>query len=373
MNKFISLILVATALTLTACHKSEPEKGTADMAVLVYMAADNSLGRDRMDQADINEMVSAAQAGALSGNNRVLVFRARYGGEGQRLCELTRDSLVTLKNYDREINPMDPDQMRRVIDDFRDLAPANNYGLVLWSHATGWLNTTTRSFGQDYTHGLRMKITDLGSVLRPDEFEYVYFDCCLMMGVEVAYELRHAARYLAGSVTETPYKGLPYDKALPYLLDGSLESLTANARIVMENYANNGYGNCPVSEVVIETAALDALAELTTKVKAYGLAPKAKEEYQQFFYAGSIDPQPTDAYFDLDEYVESVCPYADLLADWRKALQKAVKFQAHSDYVWSYTPITRHCGLSTFIPFTEADLKRDGYNELQWSQLVIKN
>lgn len=376
MNRLITLLLAAVMLTLTSCHKDEPEPKPAPMAVLVYMAADNSLGRDRMDTADINEMLTAARSGALAGRSRVLVYRAEFGDEDQSLCELTRDSLVTLKHYGRDMGAVDPDRMREVLDDFRDLAPADHYGLVLWSHASGWVNTTTRSFGQDKTRGLHMKITDLGQVLAPEEFDYIYFDCCLMMGVEVAYELRHATRYLAGSVTETPYKGMPYDKSLPYLLDGSLEALKANAQTVMDHYSGNGYGDCPVSAVVVKTAALDSLATVSAEVMSCALTPKEKDEYQQFFYErespGIFSPMvPSDKYFDLEEYVESVCPDPELLARWRDGLRNTVIFQAHSSHVWSYTTITRHCGLSTFIPFTDADLTLDGYNELQWPQRIL--
>ncbi len=345
------------------------------MTLLVYMAANNSLGRDRKDLDDIDEMIKAARAGALAGGARVLVFRSEYyGSRSQRLMELTPDSLRTLITYADDGTPAsDPERLRRVIADTRAKAPADHYGLVLWSHGLGWTNLSfdskLRSFGEDRTTGRMMAISELGGALDADAFDFIYFDCCLMSSVEVAYELRHAAPYLCGSVTETPYDGMPYDKTLPLLLDGSPSALEATARTVMEHYGVHTFGSCPVSAVVVATEALDDLAAATVEI--YSTARELPEDFtpQQFYFSSRY---PEYRYYDLEQYVETICPDQAMLDSWREILGRVVKFQAHSDYIWSTDhPITRHCGLSTRILFKASDSGVLGYSDLQWYSDVV--
>ena len=46
-------------------------------------------------------------------------------------------------------------------------------------------------------------------------FDFIMFDACFMMSVEVAYEVRNYTDYYIGSPTENPGPGAPYDKVVP--------------------------------------------------------------------------------------------------------------------------------------------------------------
>ena len=53
--------------------------------------------------------------------------------------------------------------------------------------------------------GSKMEIADVAAAL--DDFprlDFILFDACFMQAVEVAYELRHVAKYIASSPAEIP-------------------------------------------------------------------------------------------------------------------------------------------------------------------------
>ncbi|MDE7388393.1 MAG: hypothetical protein K2M97_03965 [Muribaculaceae bacterium] len=361
-----ALILV---MALASCHRHEsPVKDKpaepVPMTVLVYMAANTNLN----DASDLNEMLNAARGGALSARGRVMVYHDN--GRRQRLMELTPDSFATVVQFPTDRPATDASRLREVIDATRSAAPADRFGLVLWSHATGWVGTDSpsqsyapqlRSFGSADRSGLQMDIPDLGAALGTGEFEFIYFDCCLMMGAEVVYELRHAARYLCGSVTETPGRGMPYDRSLPLLLEGTEKSLAANARLQLEEYGRDTYDSCPVSSVVIRTDGIDRLAALTAAIFAEADARPAtgEDDIQHFYYAYNY---PRHKFVDMEQYVARCSGSPALTELWRAALDRVVVANVHSTYIWTIWPIEHHCGLS-IRPTNDSAL---GYHRLQW-------
>jgi len=77
--------------------------------------------------------------------------------------------------------------MKQVLNDIIQMYPAQEYGLILWSHGTSWLpaGSSLRSFGED--SGEQMNIPDLAENL-PIKFDFILFDACLMVSVEVVYD-----------------------------------------------------------------------------------------------------------------------------------------------------------------------------------------
>ena len=56
-----------------------------------------------------------------------------------------------------------------------------------------------------------MEITELAAAL-PHNYEFILFDCCLMGGIEVAYEFKDKCEYMLFSPTEILADGFPYEK-----------------------------------------------------------------------------------------------------------------------------------------------------------------
>lgn len=376
MKHYFTAIMMASALALASCgdHNDEPAPGPekpskVPRTVLVYMVAHNDLGSRGWDAADITEMRTAASTGGL-GRGRLVVMHQSSKGESV-LKEITADGTVdTLKVYDTSEAAVSIARMRRVCEDVRELAPADAYGMVLWSHGTGWLdngmpdsyNGPQRAFGLD--GGKQMSVTSLAKALDGQGFDYVYFDCCHMAGVEVAYELRHVTDRVVGSVTELPAAGMPYNLTLPYLMSGDVVMAAATT---FSSY-NNLYGverTCTMS--VIDTSRLDRLADAVGAL--YAMHPVLPDDYtpQEFIYRNCI-------YFDLQHYLEGLGGTSPELrkplAEATAALKDAVVYCAATPWIWqgyaSQVELKSHCGLSTNILKSPLDAAKYNYSQLEW-------
>lgn len=382
------------ALTFTACSDSgdtpEPTPdpaATVGRAVLVYMTAHNNLGYGdpqdgdarHFDERDLAEMAEAARAGAL-GANRLLVLHSPWEGEAV-LKEVTPAGFKTLKSYGKTLNTTLSATMKQVIDDFQALAPAHAYGLILWGHGSGWLEDgqeqapRRRSYGGFETGGRHtwMNISTMADVLEGKCFDYLYFDCCFMAGVEVAYELRHAVGTVIASSSELPSEGMPYHKTLRYLMADNPDLPQAAAATFGHFDAKQGFDRtCTIS--VIHTAGLDALADAVGNAWLTATSAPSRFSVQQF--ASPNDYTYRYRYFDLLHAVESAAtPQATAAVS--EALGNAVVYSSATPYIWEkdadhpwdyyQVKIDRHCGLTTYIPSSQADLDNYGYLQLEWA------
>lgn len=277
-------VLGTVLLGLTACKKNDdPTPGPNDTkrrTVLTYMVADNNLYS--FAERDINEM-EAGWSARFDGRLVVFLYpvaetsgyaprRTDYD-EDPRLLLIERDertdviSSRVLKRYDRTMDPTDPATMRRVIDEVMQLAPAESYGLVLWSHGSGWLTqglsrplrgvaspllsvadepgaalpsettapedgVTAYSFGASDSHGGEMEVDELARALPTETtFDFILFDACHMAGIEVAWELRERTEYLIASAAETLANGFPYEAIL-----GPMFEATADVKAIAREF-----------------------------------------------------------------------------------------------------------------------------------------
>lgn len=388
------LAILLLQLPLTGCSDSddkEPEPAPApsdepvERVLLVYMAAYNNLGDNGsyssgdFDLNDIDEMKTAARNGAF-GHNRLILFHTRYG-EAPAIKEVTADGTVrTLKTYDASFSPVVGANMRTIFADVKTLAPASNYGLVLWSHGNGWLQTglvekapAKRAFGDHM--GNSMNVTTLAKSLRGENFDFVYFDCCFMAGVEVAYELRDVAPVIVASASELPSPGMPYDLTLPYLMaDKADPEGAAKATFNHYNSLTGSERTCTMS--VISTAGLSKLAaEVKSLYLNYRTLPSGVS-LQQF--VSRNDGRFYGYFYDLRHYLfelsggenrdpEGAIAYENAV----QAINECVTYSASTPWLWEReawyrVKIDWHCGLSTYVMGSPDDAQTNGYTQLQW-------
>ena len=228
-------------------------------------------------------MIEAAANGDIGRTGRLIVYNAGYHKD-PALVEVTRRGLDTLKVYGQTPLSVSSERMLEVFADLTVLAPAEQYGLVLWSHATGWIqdgiadpadSASALSFG--YQGGRTMNTSTLGRVLEQGSaWGFVYFDCCHMASVESIYELRRSTEFIVASVAELPSRGMPYDKTVKHLFASGSPDLTAAARSTFESYdALNGQARtCTMS--VLSTSGMNRLAETAAAIfgKAEGNLPQ---------------------------------------------------------------------------------------------------
>lgn len=381
-NLFLYLIFALLTIILPACHDAgdepidtpdEPQEIVeAKRTILIYMVADNSLGTNLNDLFDLNEMVEAVRECGLNDCRVIAYHHAR--GEAPVLKELSFQGFLPLKTYDYDTSnySVDPERMEQVIADCRAVAPAESYGLVLWSHGNGWIETATsrsateespqRAFGDD--RGRHMKITTLASVLNGKGFDWIYFDCCHMATVEILYELRHAAPVIVGSPSELPADGMDYTLTLPiFLSDEADMTAAADATFNLYNNMTGSARTCTMS--VVNTAALDDVASATQAIMAAAPDGPTRSQVQRYMTSNCT-------VYDLGHYIDQLQEVDPALIEaWHAALDRAILYKAATPYLWNIIKINNFSGLGTWVIESEADTTYKGYNNLSWWTDVV--
>ncbi len=384
------LLVVAFSLGATSCRHDKDEPEVPDQpvgrTVLVYMlSSTNGLGAASpydYDMQDLKEMRAAAAAGDIK-DGRLIVFHSTSNGN-QMLKEITHDgSIDTLKIYDSSIRPQTSERMAEVLDDMASLAPAEDYGLVLWGHGTGWIEdgineydgsaVHTYSYGSEQNNKWKMNVTTLADVLEGRGFSFVYFDCCYMASVEVIYQLRHVAPQIVAYPTEILAWGMPYDRNVKHFFAAKPELIEA-ARETFDFYLHiednidlsafgvtnpNRYRMCTVS--VFDTAGLDRLAA----------AVRAIYQDNKVGVPSGYSPQSytlsrNNYYCDLGGYIRALNPDQQKLAEFESALAGVVELELATEKIWGQLPINEHSGFSTFIMSSDYDVTNQNYNRLDW-------
>ena len=183
-RKYLLCLWVAIASVMTSCEDAQLDDGLCSSkhfprTVIVYMAAENSLARYvATDSVEISKALSD-----IDENARVVLYIDDTKRGGSRICAGSRNfPMRQVKTYDRNICSTDSADMSMVLHDIVRSFPSESYGLVFWSHASGWLfpsegdtiigrSSRRYSFGIDNGHrstsdnGEKMSIPTLQNVL----------------------------------------------------------------------------------------------------------------------------------------------------------------------------------------------------------------
>ncbi len=379
MKKLIRYFVAVSLCCLLAvshisCGGDEPAppEPSANRTILVYMVANNSLGgqteTEGFDYADRCEMITAAQRGDLNGCRWLVYYAPKYSTP--ELQELTADGFKTLKEYDNNTYSVSVDRMTTVFADMKKLAPAEEYGLILWSHANGWQQNGIAeksskikplAYGDD--RGRMMNITSLRTALTGQNFEWIYADVCYFSSVEVAYELRNVTKYMVGCEARLPADGMPYDINMKYFTSKNVD-LVAAASMTFAYYNDRPDPSerwCTMS--VIKMDGMERLAEVT------------KEIYTTSQYPTNYSPQVMEDlgicyYYDLQHFVQAM--NSPLYATWQSAIDNAVIYKAATETLLGGTQIRCHGGLSTYIMPDKLHASYKNYNTLSWYQDVAQ-
>lgn len=278
MKKWLYTLLV---IVLAACSNEIPEQQPAKRSgrtVLAYLISNNKAGSlDTYLRDNVIDMYTAL--GNMKESCTLLVFYRPYAdatplgkptlmsfyadGRGNinnlaalTGAELTFDAVCSIaqrKEYTMNSQiATDPAVMEEVFVDMQTAAPSDSYGLILGSHATGWIKSTsvpTKAFGDD--NGYQIDIPDLANVLKnsfSEKLDFVLFDACMMGTAEVGYELKEVTSHCIASVMETPVYGFPYDQILPYLYAEDIDYSAVCHEFVSFNKTKNAWGTCAVMD-----------------------------------------------------------------------------------------------------------------------------
>lgn len=375
------IIFLTTALALGACQTEEttPE-GTADngrRTVLVYMNARNSLYNNV--QADSLEIALGARE--MNPEDRILLYVCKDAKS--YLYRISASGTRLLMQFGKDLNASNPKQLEMLLKWTRENFPSKSYGLVLWSHSDGWLPSTnvsragSRGFGVDVgadgnpwsdrtsdgNLGYQMNITDLAqavsaSGIRP---EFIFFDSCLMLGVEAAYDLRNVTDWVIGSPAQIPGVGAQYQD----MMKQALFSQPLNPQAFTEGYVQQAssypeYGDMGVVLGAIKTEKLEALAACTKSMigkYADGQEPDLNGvlAYDRYLWQYFYRPE----YYDLKQVMLRLITDEADRQTWLQALEACVHYPAATPYVnfWSnyasdrlYLNPGEFTAVSTFVP-----------------------
>lgn len=378
----ITLLLFAAAIftaVMQSCGSSdgpdEPPVEKPTRSVLVYMAANNNLSY--YARVDLEEMKEGAKD--ISGGH-LLVYYHR-SNQDPRLIEITPDGEEkTLKTYDTSESSVSIDRMRQVVADARSIDANGKLGLVFWSHGTGWLNddgvidedasqspaASPLSFGTDEENGVKrkMKITSLRRALKGNTYDFIYFDCCHMATVEVAYELRRLTPQIAACPTELGLEGMPYQKNLKHFFSATPD-LAAAAKNSFDFYEAQGTVGCCIS--VINTSGLDRLAELSRQALQRGAVPDSYRAVP--YFRTSI---MSAGIYDMKHYFSALIRSTDAsrLSDWLTAYSKVVTKSYTTPRVYGLDA-SDFSGLGCNILDKLNTPEKYGYDETSWYRDVV--
>lgn len=377
MDKWILLIL--SLLLLSACEKDEPvpDIHVSERTVLVWLAGDNNL------YSEVPHKLSALAEGfrnAAPKDCRLLVYADRRGNYPQLIEILPDGNQSVLETYPAQ-NSASPETLSRFLNYMMETAPARHYGLILFSHATGWLphgalenpsleeKPLSRTVFDD--NGEQMTLAELADAIPADvKFDYIVFENCFMGGAEVAYALRDKADRLLVSSAEILSPGFEgiYSSSL-YRLFAPTPDLSGFAADYY-NYRNGKSGNHRSATVsVINTSAIPHLASLASDIisgtSIDGIGPLDEEKLKTMQRFNRHD---YTLFFDLEEYLCELAP--DRATEIHTAISEAVEYAAATaDFMPTYDHgfhIARHCGLTVYIPQTRFPALNTAYTETAW-------
>lgn len=387
----------------TSCQKGEEEEDVVVpdnvRTVLVYVAADNSLGDGYYDNESgtrrnfVDEDYEELKAGMLQlsrgSGMRLLVYMDKSeGSSAPVLTELvrTKDGVEekVVKEYE-DRNSVGVSETLEVFDDVFNNSEyqAESYGLVYWSHCDGWIPypvPTTRWIGQDEGNGdNRMNLSELVSVLeQAPHFDFILFDACFMQSVEVAYELRDYTDYYIASPTENPGPGAPYDKILPYMfVEGEAAQLAdAYFNVYKDMYrAGSGLTNsnwtAGVSISVVKTAMLAQLASQTRQTLeavANSMQPSALRN--KVFNYDKRSRSSNIGYFDMVGLMNLLVEDASAYDTWKEAFDAAIAYwnttgMNYSQFYGMFSMEGAN-GLTHYIPKSTTGSAAAAYRSTEW-------
>lgn len=354
MRKFI--LLLSLFVLCLSCSNDNSEQKVAERTVLIYMAADNNLYKNA--QKNIDSMLTVEIRNEY--NFLVYIDTPNYN---PYLLKIEKENIDTIKQYEPQ-SSISKHVLKSVIDETFSLFPAENYGLILWSHGTGWLPNGVygnlkefRSFGKDKDG--EMEIEDLAESI-PENLDFIIFDACLMSGIEVLYQLRNKTKIIIASPTEILVAGFPYEKIIPFLLTQQ-PNFGEIASLYMKYYKNKNDNLQSASISVIDTKQLEQLASLvkiSIKEETNLICPN-RDIIQRY------DSGEPALLFDFEDYIKHTISNDNNLIALRKHISKTVIYNDFTPYFLDEFSIEKSCGINIYIPFAN-DTLYEKYRLLDW-------
>ncbi len=318
----------------------------------------------------------------------------------------------TLKTYPTDLIPTKKGAMRQILQDVDDMFHAKHYGMIFSSHGTGWVppgyytspnsydsskmpararlgastgavpyvednefpdGPAVRSLGQSrlkengQTVSYEFSIVDFADEF-PMHFDYIYFDACLMGGVEFAWQLRNVCDKVAVSPAEVLAQGMNYDKCVEQLLKGGKGDIKSVCESYYDIYKNQSGDYQSATITLVDCTAMDDLAavckELFGKYSS-NLAIIDHEDIQPYFRSYH------HWYYDLEDILLKCNITSDEQSRLEAALDKCIIYKNATDQFMPNSggfTIKIYSGLSMYLPCKGSSYLDSYYTNLDWNR-----
>ena len=369
---------LAMALTLFSCKKAETEEIVVvkrPKTVLLYMVANNNLSNDAENS------ISRLQNGYIPAEEGNLLVYKHCAGMDPVLLHIKKgeDGTVaadTAYRFPPRVSAT-KSALTQALNVTQALFPADSYGLILWSHGTGWIpplassssaaqeqrsgSCPERTFGLDGK--VELEIRDLAQAI-PYKLSFMLMDACFMGGIETAYEVKDSVDYYIGSPAEILTESFPYHKIMQHIFK-STPDYAAVCKEYYDYYNAKSGAERSATVALMDCSKLAEVAEVAKRVfDQYGerIASLDLSLLQPYFRGSS-----SKYFYDLKDLVDAIAD-ASLSAEFAAALERAVPYKATTPY-FIELPIRSFCGVSTYVPGNPADTKlADYYKQYKWNQ-----
>jgi len=379
----IGILLVAA----WGCNKDNPIKPEPDLphrTILYYLGADNSLYSESEDK------VEALRVGFPGGDDHLVIYKDTRN-ESPELLEIYTDKngdnqIRTTKTYSEQ-NSATGETFRQVLDDVQSLFPADSYGLILFSHASGWLPqgallrpesailqmgiTPIRTYTIAMDGSDELNLGEFAAAIPDHFFDFIAFEACFMTGIEVLYELKDKTDYILSSSAEIVSPGfLPvYPEALSLLYQPQPDLAGfAKAYFDFWNAQSGDYRSATVT--VVSTSGLSLLANWANQYATEHVPEDNLPEIQHFDRYRNHR-----LFFDFSDYYGRKTN-DEGRAKLKELLNTIVVYKAATP---SFIPgqlgfqISNHSGITTYIPQERFPKLNERYNELTWCKQTRHN
>jgi len=376
------LTLICACLLVVGCSKDHngddptPEVNKARRTVIVYISADNDLSS--FVSTNLSEMIKGSM-GIPSDCHLLLYVDRANTSDMPCVMEIKDEAMDTVLVADEDTYASDPTVMKGAFEEIMDEYPADEYGLVLWGHANGWIIETdtipyTRAYGVD--NGKYMNIPTLAYVLSSlnTKFKFIFADCCCFQCVENAYELRNTTDYIIASPAEIPGKGAPYETVVPAMFsfdDNFYEE-------IVDAYAAQSVNVYYEPLSVVKTSEMENLAQATAPLYQRIAENGGIEKGNSVAYYFSYYPYGSNykLFYDAQDLFMNYIDDENLYNNWKTALDKAVIYKSLA-YPWltdgivSFSNFTltddNYGGISIFVPASYYPSKYlKGIKKMSW-------
>ncbi|MDR1407570.1 MAG: hypothetical protein LBJ23_05935 [Tannerella sp.] len=358
---------------LSSCVREyieKPEEPDFKRTVFVYIGCDNNL------RGEADGKVESLKKGWNGKNGYLIIYRDLYG-TGAVLEEVYVENGIkkTKEIYAHEDeNSASPEVFAGILRDVADMYPADSYGMILFSHASGWLpeatlssprSMPTRSLVQDGANWMSM--TDFAAAIPDSLFEFILFEACFMAGIEVAYELRNKAEYIVASSAEILSPGFQgvYELSVNALFEpkANLEKFTKDAYEEVDTKSGE-LRSATLS--IIRTDGLNALSDWLRENVSVNKSVDIGD-VQHF------DRYSYHLFFDFEDYFSRILKDAGKQAELMRMVDNCVIYKAATpEFIPSSLgfKIEKHSGLTTYIRQDEYPYLDARYEELEWFKSI---